>query len=108
MVHSGMSVYFLQISPPVFMQFKESEGRIHVLFAFTKYLKYNLMEQMGVGNRIIISRPQSFSVSSLAQPQKIKGGRNDPERYWVWTFFFLLLFFGVARRDDTEKVGVGK
>ena len=34
--------------------------------------------------------------------------RNDPERYWVWTFFFLLLFFGVAGRDDTEKVGVGK
>ena len=47
-----ISVYILQILHLIFMQFKESESPVQDLFAFEGYLKYNLMEQMGVGNRI--------------------------------------------------------
>ena len=52
------------------MQFKESEWAVQDLFAFTKYLKYNLMEQMGVGNRNIISRPQLFQCHPQRNPKK--------------------------------------
>ena len=42
------------------MQFKESEGLVQDLFAFEGYLKYNLMEQMGVGNRVFFPGPNLF------------------------------------------------
>lgn len=70
MAFYGVSVYFLQIMPPVFMQFKESAGVVQDLFAFTKYLKYNLMEQMGVGNRILFPDPNFFSVIPTRDPKK--------------------------------------
>ena len=70
MAFYGMSVYFLQNTPPVFMQFKESEGLVQDLFAFTKYLKYNLMEQMGVGNRILFPGPQLFQCHPQRNPKK--------------------------------------
>ena len=52
------------------MQFKESAGLVQDLFAFTKYLKYNLMEQMGVGNRILFPDPNFFSVIPTRDPKK--------------------------------------
>ena len=76
MVLSGMSVYFLQNTPPVFMQFKESAGLVQDLFAFTKYLKYNLMEQMGVGNRILFPDPNFFSVIPSATPKHKRRKKN--------------------------------
>ena len=76
MVLSGMSVYFLQNIPQLFMQFKESEGLVQDLFAFTKYLKYNLMEQMGVGNRILFPDPNFFSVIPSATPKNKRRKKN--------------------------------
>ena len=55
-----ISVYILQILHLIFMQFKESESPVQDLFAFEGYLKYNLMEQMGVGNRVFFPGPNLF------------------------------------------------
>ena len=71
-----ISVYFLQILTLIFMQFKESEGPVQDLFAFKGYLKYNLMEQMGVGNRIYFPDPNFFSVIPSATPKNKRRKKN--------------------------------
>ena len=58
------------------MQFKESEWGVHYLFAFIFPLKYNLMEQMGVGNRIYFPDPNFFSVIPSATPKNKRRKKN--------------------------------